>query len=45
MVSKATPIWVGLSFFRRSRRTFANPKIAEVFIPLEVIRGFLLNAK
>ena len=45
LVSKATPICVGFSFFRTSNNVFAKPNIADVFNPLELIQGFLLNAK
>ena len=42
--SKATPIYVGFSFVKISLSVLTNPIIADVFIPLELIRGFLMNA-
>lgn len=42
--SNATPICVGCSLVRISFRVFTNPMTAEVFIPLELIRGFFMNA-
>ena len=44
-VSKATPMWVGFSFFSTSYKVLANPKMAEVLKPFELIRGFLFKAK
>jgi hypothetical protein len=35
---------VGFSFFSTSSRVFTNPRMAEVLNPLELIRGFLMNA-
>ena len=43
--SKTTAIWVGFSVLMMSIKTFVNPKAAEVFSPLELMRGFLANAK
>jgi len=43
-VSKTTARWVGFCFWRTSSRASRNPKTAEVFRPLEVILGFLMNA-
>ena len=43
--SKATAIWVGFSFLSTSNNVFANPRIAEVLSPFELIRGFLFIAK
>ena len=42
--SKATPRCVGCSFCRTSSNVFTKPIIADVFIPLEFILGFLMNA-
>ena len=36
---------VGFSVLKSSNNTLVNPEIAETFIPLELMRGFLLNAK
>jgi len=35
----------GFSFAKTSISVFANPSIADVFRPFELIRGFLFRAK
>jgi len=42
--SKATPMWVGCSFWSTSFRVFRKPMMALVFSPFELIRGFLMKA-
>ena len=42
--SNATPMRVGRSFCNISLRVLTNPMTAEVFMPLELMRGFLMNA-
>ena len=42
--SKATPICVGFSFVSTSFRVLQKPITAEVFNPLELIRGLLIKA-
>ena len=43
-LSKQTAKWSGRSFLITSKREFMNPKMAEVSIPLELIRGFFIKA-
>ena len=42
--SNATAKWVGFSFRSTSSTAFVKPKIADVFRPWELIRGFLMKA-
>ena len=42
--SNATAICVGFCFLRMSQSYLTNPVIAEVFMPLEFIKGLLINA-
>ena len=42
--SNPTAIWVGLSRFNISSRVFTKPNMADVFTPLEFMRGALIKA-
>ena len=38
-------MWVGFSFCSTSTSVLVKPSAAPVFMPLELMRGFLLKAK
>ena len=42
--SNTTAKWVGCSLRMTSKRALVKPNTAEVFIPLVLMRGFLMNA-
>ena len=42
--SNATPMCVGCSLVSISLSVFTKPMTADVFMPLELMRGFFMNA-